>query len=266
MRWLIQEMLNKPENVFRIMDALEQTNTSYLYVRLNQDDTCTVLDKEWKVPLDDSNTILKEFIKNQQVTVYGSKKFADIADKMGLSPGSFINEQFDFAVCKEQLGTELLNYDLVIGELSELSPIAETFFIRPTGNTKLFTGTTVTKEAFLEWQERENKRDSHYIGETLLIAPVQDILFEYRFFVVNGVIITNSSYRVKDKFDTSLKASEQMIAYTNAMIQKFPLAVAFVIDIAETKNGFKVIEYNNINCSGLYNCDEVAIVQAINTL
>lgn len=32
------------------------------------------------------------------------------------------------------------------------------------------------------------------------------------------------------------------------------------------KEGLKVIEYNNINTSGLYGCDEVEIVRAINGL
>lgn len=31
-------------------------------------------------------------------------------------------------------------------------------------------------------------------------------------------------------------------------------------------NGFKVIKYNNINTTGLYNCDEISIVQAINEM
>lgn len=50
------------------------------------------------------------------------------------------------------------------------------------------------------------------------------------------------------------------------MINQFPLAQAFVIDIAETNNGFKVIEYNNMNTSGLYDCDEILLVQAINEI
>ncbi|MDN3019924.1 ATP-grasp domain-containing protein [Paenibacillus sp. BSR1-1] len=268
MKWLVQESLNNPSNVVRMMIALGKTETAYLLVRLNKNHTLTVLDQETKLPLDDSDFVLNEFIQDDKIMVYGSKAFAELAQKMELYPGSFWNENFDFAVLKKQLGEELLNHDLTIGELFNFQPSDDLFIIRPTGNTKLFAGMTVSKDDFLIWQERERMlgEKSSYAGKTLMISSLKKIQAEFRFFVVDQTIVTSSSYRINGEFDTSRKHSDEMMAYTKRIVERFPLSKAFVIDIALTDAGYKVVEYNNINCSGLYDCDELAIVRAINHL
>ncbi len=266
MKWLVQEFLNNPTNMIRVSNALDKYSVEYLLVRVNKDNSLTIIDKEKMIPIDNSQKLLQEFILDEQVMIYGSKAFANIAKDMELEPGSFMTEKFEFEVFQKALGNELLNNEIYIDELSKLCPIADEFFIRPTGNTKLFTGMTITKKEFLEWKERENWEGSPYIGQTLMIAPIQEIKAEYRFFVVNQKVITGSSYNVGGKFNTSLKPSSDIVRYTEQIVDKFPLAKAFVIDIAETEKGLKVIEYNNINTSGLYGCDEVEIVRAINGL
>lgn len=266
MKWLVQEFLNNQSNMIRVINALEELDVEYLIVSLDKNYKMIVLDKADKVPLDDSERILKEFVHNENIMVYGSKAFALIADKMGLKPGSFMNEKFEFEEFRKVLGQELLNNQFEVGELSNLQPMGDKFFIRPTGNTKLFTGMVVSKTDFLQWQERERTKDSPYNGQTLLISAFQEIKAEYRFFVVNQQIVTGSSYKVGENIDTSRKPSKELLSYTQKMINKFPLADAYVIDIAETSNGYKVIEYNNINTSGLYGCNEVAFVKAINKM
>lgn len=267
MKWLVQEFLNSSANSIRIANALEKCSIDYLLVRVNKDETLSVIDKENKMPLDNSGKVIQEYVLNEPVMVYGSKTFAEIAEDMELEPGSFMNEQFEFDVFRDVLGSELLNQHFVIGELSELEPMADKFFIRPTGNTKLIPGMTVTKEDFLSWKERESKNEnSPYIGQSLMISPIQEIEAEYRFFVVNQEIVTGSSYKVGNNIDTTRKPSKDILQYTKKMIDRFPLAKAFVIDVAETKNGLKVVEYNNINTSGLYGCDELAFVRSINDL
>lgn len=266
MKWLVQEFLINNTNTMRMINALENCSIEYLIVRVDKDNSLTVIDKESKIPRDDSDRVLNDFICNEQVMVYDSKTLANIAKEMGLEPGSFMNDQFEFEVFQQVLGDELLNKDFIIGDLWELNPIDEEFFIRPTGNTKLFTGQTVTREEFLLWQNQECRENSPYLGQKLMISPIQEIQAEYRFFVINQNIVTSSCYKENNVINTIRKPPHGLISYTTKMIDKFPLAKAFVIDIAETNNGFKIIEYNNINTSGLYNCDEFLIVQAINEM
>lgn len=266
MKWLVQEFLNNGSNIERIKKALDFFFVDYLLIKLDSEDNLIVLDKESKLPFDNSDQILNDFILNEDIMVYGSKSFCNIALEMGLTPGSFMNKNFEFEVFREYLGDELLNSSFEIGELLNLTPVYDEFFIRPTGNTKLFTGMTVTRDEFLLWQDRERVEDSSYIGESLMISPVKEILVEYRFFIVNQEIVTGSSYKVGNSIDIYHPFSDELLSYTERMVDLFSLSVAYVIDIALTSEGFKVIEYNNFNSSGLYGCDEFEIVKAINNL
>ena len=266
MKWLVQEFLNYNPNVTRVMEALDELHVEYLLVRVNKDDSLTVLDKESKLPLNNSEEALQSFVLNESVMFYGSKAIAKIATDMNLVPGSFMNEKFEFEVFRKEMGRELLNYDFNIGELSELEPIDDAFFIRPTGNTKLFPGMTVTRQEFMEWKHREAHEGSPYIGESLMMSNLLEIQAEYRFFVVNQRVITGSSYKIGDEFDSTIKPSKEIADYAQKMVNRFALSNAFVIDIAETSKGLKIVEYNNINTSALYGCDEFDFIQAINNL
>lgn len=266
MKWLVQEFLNSGSNIRRVSSALDSSHTQYLLIRLNKDNTLTVIDKENLLPLEQSDDIISNFIAGEKIMVYGSKAFSEKAVAMDLSPGSFMNGKFVFDVLREKLGEELLNFHFTTGELWDLKPTEDRFFIRPTGNTKLFTGTVVTAAEFCTWQENETRGSSPYDGEILIMSKVQEIHEEYRFFVVNNKIVTYSHYQTNGNFDKEKIPSVELVAYANKIIHHFPLANAYVLDIAVLEEGFKVIEYNNINSSGLYGCNENLFVQAINEL
>lgn len=264
MKWVIQEFLNHNESVERMRKAVIRSDQESLLVRLNGDDSLTVLDVESRLPLDDSDEQLTRFLSTGHVTWYGSKRLDNVLRRLQVKPGSFTNENFDMAVIRKKMEEELLNPNFVIGELHTLEPEWDAFFIRPTGNTKLFGGMVVTKEQLQEWQERENHPESAYQGQLLMISELQEIQAEYRFFVVDGRVVTGSSYKVDGQLNTNVIPSDAVVSYAQRMVERFALADAFVIDVAETKRGLRVVEYNNLNTAGLYQCDEVAIVSALN--
>ena len=266
MKWLIQEFLNQNENVERMRKALERQATDYLLVRLNEDNSLTVLDVESRLPLDDTEDVLWEFLHDGSITGYGSKRFDKALKPLQIEPGSFSNEEFEMEEIQKRVGDQLLNKEFVIGELQELNPTWEQFFIRPTGNTKLFGGMTVTKEEFEEWKERENHPDSAYCGQSLMVSETKRILAEYRFFVIGNRVITGSSYKVDGKLNSSQSPANDVWDYAQKMVDRFRIAEAFVIDIAETREGLCIVEYNNFNTSGLYACNEDLIVRHANEL
>lgn len=263
MKWLVQEFLNHNESVEKMMKGLESEGREYLLVRLNKDDSITVLDKETRVPLDDGEKLLDSFIESGQVIGYGSKRFDATLRRMEVHPGSFMNERFEMSYIRERIGGELLNPEFIVGELQYLNPEWETFFIRPTGGTKLFGGMVVSQSDFQEWQEREDHTGSHYRGQTLMMAPLKDIEAEYRFFVVEGKVVTGSSYRIAGRLDTTRVPPIEVTRHAQAMVDKFQIAQAFVIDIAETNEDMKIVEYNCFNTAGLYRCSPQDIIRAV---
>lgn len=57
--------------------------------------------------------------------------------------------------------------------------------------------------------------------------------------------------------------SEDNIKYAQKMIDMWHTDRGFVIDIADTADGFKIVECNTLNMSGFYKADVSKLIQSI---
>ena len=96
----------------------------------------------------------------------------------------------------------------------------------------------------------------------VVVAPLKEIYREYRFFIVDGKVITGSLYKMGDQvvYKTELDDSE---IFTQKMVDLWQPAEAFVLDIALTKDGYKVLEVNCFNSAGYYAIDVGKLVHAV---
>ena len=85
-------------------------------------------------------------------------------------------------------------------------------------------------------------------------------------FVVGGNVVTGSLYKQGNVVRSEELVDRDVLYYTARMAHRWEPAEAFVIDIAKTSDGFKVIEINNINSAGFYAADCQKIVAAIEDL
>jgi len=97
----------------------------------------------------------------------------------------------------------------------------------------------------------------------VIVSPVKEIYREYRLFVVGREIVTGSVYKVAGKPQLSSDVESYVLEYVRSQIVRWTPAASFVIDIALTDAGLKIIEFNNINCSGFYASDVARYVLAI---
>jgi hypothetical protein len=97
----------------------------------------------------------------------------------------------------------------------------------------------------------------------VMIAPLQDIFCEYRLFVVDKKIVTGSLYKLRDQVIYNSLIDETVIEFANKMIEKWTPDRAFVLDVAVTSEGHKIVEVNNINSSGFYASDLAKFIMAI---
>ncbi len=89
---------------------------------------------------------------------------------------------------------------------------------------------------------------------------------EYRVIVSNDKFITASAYRVNGKLNyinsdnnENLKEFVEKVTKVN-----YPeIHPVFVLDVAETQEGLKVLEVGSVNCAGFYSCDLKQIVKVI---
>lgn len=246
MHWVIQQSIFKPGNYSLLVDALDAMDISYT----------TVAIRNGTVEMTPDVSVAGK------VYVCGAIRLAQIARNKGWVPGSFLNENFVFQRWRKALGAELLNDAMTAGRLADIAaPRDGRFFIRPAEDNKAFDGTVIDAEMLADWRRDPTKQ--HLQAMDVIVAPVRQIYREYRLFVVNHQVITGSVYKVGGKPHISSEIEDDVLDYARTMIGRWTPAESLVIDIALTADGFKVIEFNNINSSGFYASDVAKYVAAI---
>ena len=145
---------------------------------------------------------------------------------------------------------------------------SEDLFVKPTSDLKLFTAGVLEKGKTLKEMLSEQTTDSRLESRrcyTVMFAPVRnDILAEYRFFVVNEAVCAGSQYRKDGQLAYSSDVPYSVWKYAGELAVLYQPAEAFVMDLAVLPNDdIKIVEYNCINCSGVYDADVTKLAMAL---
>lgn len=211
------------------------------------------------------------------VVAYGSLGIQKLCHREGWAPGVWYDPAtFNYQAYTNALGDLLLNHDMTRMPLSEMPSYLEGLparpvFIKPNGDTKEFAGAVMHPPEAESWIAQ--MRETGYIDEAdfdIIVAPVKTLGCEWRAVVVDGAIASCSLYR---QWNT-VRPERNIIPEVEAVIRQahviYQPADVYVIDIAQVDvDGdwqYKVIEYNTFNSAGLYDCDVVAIIDAINEM
>ena len=171
----------------------------------------------------------------------------------------------------------MLNDESIIttwGDISKLNKENSDLgiFIRPCNDGKLFSGEITTWKNLKQWIDKiEQMRIVFSLGKSeaipndtkILIAPLQKIYKEYRFFVVDKKVITGSLYKEGTRVIARKCIDTDVINFAQKMVNIWQPIEAFVIDIARTPGGLKVVEINCLNASGFYACDMSLVIMAL---
>lgn len=251
MNWIIQDIFGEESLAFK--KALEARGHS---VKITND------------PYEDIIPI-ETFIR-------GSHEFIDTCMKRMLdsqiNPIYYDIEKYSCSNYYYYFGTDLLNYDRIFIDYQTLIfnkqlifnafPDSDTFFIRPNSGKKILTGTRIGKKTWSEEREVIAKLPDtkiHY-NDLLLVSTAKEILAEWRFVVIDGMIITGSQYSGDDK-DYDLLDLELFLA--RAISQSgFPEPI-YTIDICLTPDGYKIVEINSFASAGLYDMDYTTVVEGL---
>jgi hypothetical protein len=89
----------------------------------------------------------------------------------------------------------MLNADAWVGPLGDVPPFQGAAFVRPTFDSKAFSGKVVDGHDFAAW--REGLRPSATLGPDtpVMVARWKPIYGEYRTWIVGGRLITASQYK-----------------------------------------------------------------------
>jgi hypothetical protein len=263
MYWLLQRgFQNDPRHV-EMCENLIRLNIPHSF--------CDVIPFTSDISFEDADHFRKHVEElGMSVFVYGSYSLSKIACKNGWVPGAFIdNLSLDYL--NENYGKEMLNYDSVFCRLGDAIDVPERFFCKPMEDTKSFVAEVVSRGKFLEWREKivglSGEFSTVNVDTMIVISSVKKMLAEIRFFVVGGKISTYSQYRCGDEIVYSSDVDEFVIEYVERLLREYKIVSdAFVIDIALTDSGCKIVECNTINSSGLYHIDTQKFIMDIEEL
>lgn len=177
---------------------------------------------------------------------------------LNLKKGVFSHETtFDQHYYKD-LGLPLLNSESTSIPIKEHlnTKFERDMFLKPSRDLKAFTGAIIKKGTSIKTFIEERQHQSFYIDEMAIIAEVQDIKNEYRFFVIDGEPITGSAYLIDGIAKESEFIPDEIWNKAKEYSTLYEPSDVFVLDLALLQNGeIKIVEYNCFNVSGVYLCD-----------
>lgn len=140
-------------------------------------------------------------------------------------------------------------------------------FIRPNNGRKSFTGFTVNAEN-VDYELTSSLALTSATPEMLcLIAPAVNIKSEFRFVVGDGRVLDGSEYRWDRKLDIRHDWDHDCWKLAKKVAQhSWQLDIVYVVDVAITDAGPKVVELNSFSCAGLYAMDKKLVVDEINDI
>lgn len=209
-------------------------------------------------------------VNDSQVICFGSYSMRHTAKKMGWTPGVYDLFDQDFEVQKAHWGERMLNHDSVVVPFGQ-ARFDEPMFIRPVDDSKYFAGRMIDPEEFRDWQHKvcdlkEDTGTSLEANTLIQVSSPKAIQAEYRYWVVDGAIVTRSLYKRGSKVVYSSQVDERVDAFVNEAIAVWQPHRAFVIDVCDTDQGMKIVEINTLNSAGFYAGDMPKLIMALEAM
>ena len=232
MHWILQENLINPNTRNQVEMLLRERNTSYTLARL--------------VPFAD--TLEADIlVPAGPLFAYGSTGIGMVAKEKGWAPGYF-DENLDYRLMLQQYGQHCLNAGAIVNTLEALEPVWEEFFVRPVFDNKSFAGEVMTRAALEEFRQGVARVDNGefvtlHTTDLVLAAALTEVFEEYRFFIIDGVVVTGSRYKVGDRVLSSAQVPAEVRMFAQARADQWSPNKAYALDIARTSDGLKVIGY-----------------------
>lgn len=267
--WVIQNGFKNEPGFQNFIETLQRMDLDYVFVNYNTTEkTVEVVDKNGKP----TGNFLPDQIYRKAIVI-GGYGLSHFAKKNLWFPGSFINENFEYKKWIEHYGKdEMLNGNAIITtvENATIPNVLGKVFIRPLEDSKSFSGGVYTCQEFEKFKDEViNKKTNSLIlnkDTEIVMSEIVKIHIEARFFVVNEKIVAKSIYKRGNSVIYDRNVDPFLVDYAEKMIAKWTPCKAFVIDIADTEFGSKIVELNNINSAGIYDADSFAIISSMEDL
>ncbi len=204
------------------------------------------------------------------VVVHGSFELArKVIVEVNWNPGVIcMLDNYRWTTYAKKLSPEiLLNRGWEVSTTSRLVELAESqklegCFVRPDAGNKSFGGTAFIGNRIL-WPAMARMFLRTGGDIPIIISSLKEIGDEYRLVVVGENVVAGSRYMRNGDIDIESGAPAEAVKMAERALLYWRPDSAFVIDVAETDDGYKVVEYNAFSTADWYGCDLLPILKAI---
>lgn len=203
------------------------------------------------------------------VIPYGSCKLTRISQERNWRGNCYVDETFRTNVWNENRD-DMLNADSFQMQVKDTSEFFkdtdenEKWFIRPVKDLKTFSGTVCDVADIKTWMKSTESGNFSFTEDTeIIVAPVKKLFSEARFFVVGGKVVDGSYYRMGGRLISHHIVQEEVLQSAQELANGWLPHECCVMDVADTEDGIKIIEWNTLNSSGFYSHDISKIVKAM---
>lgn len=250
--WLLQGNLVDKEHYSEIVSAISELGIKYETFDIIPFDTTpiNVDETEYRIiPYGSTNMMEKCIEKNYSGFFY---------NRFDSKPSTWIEKRDD-----------ILNQNPIICPLSEAKEYMKIhkhkmFFIKPNKDLKDFTGEILDGKSIERWIN-DISFGKYLFNEDLevIISEPKYIKWEARFFIVGRKVVSASYYRKGGYMHREEITDNELLNTAEEMASKWLPYECVTMDLCETNEGIKIVEFNNINCSGFYKCDILKVVREL---
>lgn len=192
--------------------------------------------------------------------IFGSNRFTNICRNLGYPVFKTFDPIERFYPSELWLNSN--GYDCKWKDIK----IDEPKFIKPY-TEKFFTGRIVESQEDLSKVQLATSFISDENEEIVRVSDIVKIEKEIRWFIINGAPITSSFYKINGNVKhTNNDLFEESLSFVKNVLSYGCIDDAFVLDCGLANDEWKIVELNNINSSGIYECNTDAIVTALKYL
>jgi hypothetical protein len=211
-----------------------------------------------------SNEIISDDpVEGTDYLAYGSTLFIKLGHERGWKGVYFDYENFNYETAVKHR-TDMLNDDVILSAIDVISFLeestADTWFIRPALDLKHFNGQVIDRKECITWLKDAMQcasSGSYQISDDLkiVLAVPKNIQAEWRWFIVNGKIVSGAMYRCRGQLVKIRELDKEVIDEAQKLADGWLPHRNCVMDTALVDDKLSVIEFNCINGSGFYGHD-----------
>lgn len=199
---------------------------------------------------------------------YGSTTLIKMFDRSILQKDGFFFNQKNLKTSTwvAKLGERMLNHDACVIPLYAAAKLktSETWFMKPDDDLKDFIG-SIVDAAGIENFYNDVAKGGFMFDETIqvVLSKPKNMGWEWRLFMIKNEVITGSSYRLKGMLNQNKPVPERVIQFAQESASIWRPDDVYVMDVCETDDGLKIVEFNCFNASGFYKCDVEKVVDRV---